>query len=196
MWLILKQVWFLELLNKVKQHCYKANLQNWFLGNNFYELYGKNSSLQTALWLKWFYCREQFARPNFLGHSIKPKAVMVSNCHVQAAKNDDFCMWIENKRKSPKWLCLGNLRQEEMSGPWVPGCSPRFISLIRTKNFTFCSPAWTTSSAPCKPHDKVTWYARTWLVERKVEKVTWKIQKIKNWCKQWAGRKINNKITD
>lgn len=34
---------------------------------------------------------------------------------------------------------------------------------IRTKCFTFCSPARTTSSAPCKPHDKFTWYARTWV---------------------------------
>lgn len=67
---------------------------------------------------------------------------------------------------------------------------PKSRQPIRTKCFTFCSPARTTSSAPCKPHDKGTWYARTWLVERKVEEVTWKIQKkLKNWCEQWAREK-------
>lgn len=66
----------------------------------------------------------------------------------------------------------------EIPGHWPEGNPhPKSRQPIRTKYFTFCSPAWTTSSAPCKPHDKVTWYARTWLVERKVEEVTWKIQK-------------------
>lgn len=117
--LILEQLRLLELREKVKQQCCKANLQNCFLGNNFYELSGKNSSLQTVLCCgeSGFYCRQQFAWPTFLKQNIKPKAFMVSNCHVRAAKNDEFWWWIESKRKPLKWFRLGNLRQEEMSGP-------------------------------------------------------------------------------
>lgn len=46
---ILEQLWFLELLAKVKQQSYKAHLQHCFLGINSDELSGKNSSVQTAV---------------------------------------------------------------------------------------------------------------------------------------------------
>lgn len=161
-WLTLEQLWFSGLLDEVKQQCHKGNLHNCF----FYELSGRNSSLQTASWWVRFNWRQQFAGPSFKWN-VKPEAVMYQMVmsRLQRVMNSRGELRTgENLSNGFTWEIWDG---KERVGPRCQAVVPGFISLIRTKSFTFCSPAWTTSSAPCKPHDKVTWYARTWLVERK-----------------------------
>lgn len=154
-------------------------------------------------------------------HSLPPLSCQlnrrITQCILMGGLHADRMYWTKGwKGKSIKkiWrrksLSHGNA---EVSSVWVVSLwGVRLVCLVRRKirqpirtNLCFCAviyvfflPSVRQRGRHRQPHashmTKVTWYARTWLVERKVEEVTWKIQKkLKNWCKQWArANGINN----